>query len=323
MKKRILISLFLLLSGKGLVCMELRNTNPLETCYRDFACIVACDKEFHTEDVNKRILDLCNKIHVDKDSSRAHYYNKRKPVNPFVTTLNASLDIVEIYKHLDKIIQTLVDFYRNKSEWRKEAAQLASEYELTYRSEGLRFNIAFNLLQGSLSKVNCLISAIHRNLPTSTLKDYIDKYNLQEVVNQPDQLGYKPLYYAVKTDNHDIIKLIGEYGVNINDIVDPFGRTAMHIATKENIQTSVVQALIELGANIFTQDRRHRAPAAQLKKQDDKLKLLADANETTECPICYEEFGSTRQISARACGHVFCSECNSKLSQQDCPICRS
>jgi len=97
---------------------------------------------------------------------------------------------------------------------------------------------------------NEFIDAIKNN-DLETVKQIINFDNA--IVNEPDERGEKPLYYAADKGFLPIVKYLVEHGalINYTDVNHGgYGITALHVASLEEKNLPVVIYLVEQGADL-------------------------------------------------------------------------
>ena len=83
-------------------------------------------------------------------------------------------------------------------------------------------------------------------------------------VNEIDIYGQTPIYYCVRDNKIETVKLMIELGTNIN-IEDKYGQTCLFYAIRE-AHSEIVELLIQKGANVNQVDKKKRTPYSYAEK---------------------------------------------------------
>ena len=98
-------------------------------------------------------------------------------------------------------------------------------------------------------------------------KNQCSKYLVEECglnANEIDIYGQTPIYYCVRDNKLETVKLMIELGTNIN-IEDVYGQTCLFYAIREN-HFEIVELLIQKGANVNQVDKKKRTPYSYAEK---------------------------------------------------------
>ena len=98
-------------------------------------------------------------------------------------------------------------------------------------------------------------------------KNLCSKYLVEECglnVNEIDIYGQTPIYYCVRDNKIETVKLMIELGTNIN-IEDEYGQNCLFYAIREN-HFEIVELLIQKGANVNQVDKKKRTPYSFAEK---------------------------------------------------------
>ena len=98
-------------------------------------------------------------------------------------------------------------------------------------------------------------------------KNLCSKYLVEECglnVNEIDVYGQTPIYYCVRDNKIETVKLMIELGTNIN-IEDLYGQTCLFYAIREG-HYDIVELLIQKGANVNQVDKKKRTPYSYAEK---------------------------------------------------------
>ena len=98
-------------------------------------------------------------------------------------------------------------------------------------------------------------------------KNLCSKYLVEECglnVNEIDIYGQTPIYYCVRDNKIETVKLMIELGTNIN-IEDEYGQNCLFYAIREN-HFEIVELLIQKGANVNQVDKKKRTPYSYAEK---------------------------------------------------------
>ena len=98
-------------------------------------------------------------------------------------------------------------------------------------------------------------------------KNLCSRYLVEECglnVNEIDAYGQTPIYYCVRDNKIETVKLMIELGTNIN-IEDKYGQTCLFYAIRE-AHIEIVELLIEKGANVNQVDKKKRTPYSYAEK---------------------------------------------------------
>ena len=98
-------------------------------------------------------------------------------------------------------------------------------------------------------------------------KNLCSKYLVEECglnVNEIDAYGQTPIYYCVRDNKIETVKLMIDLGTNIN-IEDKYGQTCLFYAIRER-HNDIVELLIEKGANVNQVDKKKRTPYSFAEK---------------------------------------------------------
>ena len=98
-------------------------------------------------------------------------------------------------------------------------------------------------------------------------KNLCCKYLVNECglnVNEIDFYGQTPIYYCVRDNKIETVKLMIELGTNIN-IEDKFGQNCLFYAIREG-HVDIVELLVEKGANVNQVDKKKRTPYSYAEK---------------------------------------------------------
>ena len=82
--------------------------------------------------------------------------------------------------------------------------------------------------------------------------------------NEIDIYGQTPIYYCVRDNKIETVKLMIELGTNIN-IEDKYGQTCLFYAIREG-HSEIVELLIQKGANVNQVDKKKRTPYSYAEK---------------------------------------------------------
>ena len=104
-------------------------------------------------------------------------------------------------------------------------------------------------------------------------KNLCSKYLVEECglnVNEIDVYGQTPIYYCVRDNKIETVKLMIELGTNIN-IEDLYGQTCLFYAIREG-HYDIVEFLIKHGANVNKSDKKKQTPVSYaMKNNKDKI----------------------------------------------------
>ena len=120
-------------------------------------------------------------------------------------------------------------------------------------------------------------------------KNLCSEYLVKECglnVNEIDIYGQTPIYYCVRDNKIETVKLMIELGTNIN-IEDKYGQTCLFYAIREG-HSEIVELLIQKGANVNQVDKKKRTPYsyAEGRKERKKIKeFLGEENINDENKI--------------------------------------
>ena len=98
-------------------------------------------------------------------------------------------------------------------------------------------------------------------------KNLCSKYLIQECglnANEIDIYSQTPIYYCVRDNKLETVKLMIELGANIN-IEDKFGQTCLFYAIREG-HMDIIELLIQKGANVNQVDKKKRTPYSFAEK---------------------------------------------------------
>ena len=98
-------------------------------------------------------------------------------------------------------------------------------------------------------------------------KNLCSKYLVEECglnVNEIDVYGQTPIYYCVRDNKIETVKLMIELGTNIN-IEDLYGQTCLFYAIREG-HYDIVELLVNKGANVNQVDKKKRTPYSYAEK---------------------------------------------------------
>ncbi|QRI42761.1 ankyrin repeat protein [Mudlarkpox virus] len=135
------------------------------------------------------------------------------------------------------------------------------------------------------------------------LCDIFIKYNAN--VNIIDKSNRTPLFYAVKKDDYDMVKLLLDNGANVN-VQDSVGYSCLHFAGIHNSSTEIISTLIQYGTELNSCDWVGRTPlhVFVIESNFEAVKLLLKAgayvNVRDKCrqfPIYYSVVKSDHLIS--------------------------
>ena len=102
-------------------------------------------------------------------------------------------------------------------------------------------------------------------------KNLCSKYLVEECglnVNEIDIYGQTPIYYSVRDNKLETVKLMIDLGSNIN-IEDKYGQTCIFYAIRE-CHMDIIELLIKKGANVNQVDKKKRTPYSYAEKLDFK-----------------------------------------------------
>ncbi|ARE67600.1 SWPV1-034 [Shearwaterpox virus] len=126
-----------------------------------------------------------------------------------------------------------------------------------------------------------------------------------------DKNNRTPLFYAVKNNDYEMVKLLLNKGANVN-IQDSIGYSCLHIATIRNSNIEIIKALIDNKIDLNAYDWIGRTPLhiSVIKSNFDAVKLLVRAgayiNVKDRCrkfPIYYAVSKSDNLISGLLLKH--------------------
>jgi ankyrin repeat protein len=98
-------------------------------------------------------------------------------------------------------------------------------------------------------------------------KNLCSKYLVEECglnANEIDVYGQTPIYYCVRDNKIETVKLMIELGTNIN-IEDEYGQNCLFYAIREN-HFEIVELLIQKGANVNQVDKKKMTPYSFAEK---------------------------------------------------------
>ena len=98
-------------------------------------------------------------------------------------------------------------------------------------------------------------------------KNLCSRYLVEECglnVNEIDIYGQTPIYYCVRDNKIETVKLMIDLGTNIN-IEDKYGQTCLFYAIREG-HFDIVELLIQKGANVNQTDKKKRTPYSYAEK---------------------------------------------------------
>ena len=102
-------------------------------------------------------------------------------------------------------------------------------------------------------------------------KNLCSKYLVEECglnVNEIDIYGQTPIYYSVRDNKLETVKLMIDLGSNIN-IEDKYGQTCIFYAIRE-CHMDIIELLIKKGANVNQVDKKKRTPYSYAEKLNFK-----------------------------------------------------
>ena len=114
---------------------------------------------------------------------------------------------------------------------------------------------------------NEFINAI-KNGDLETVKQIINFDNA--IVNEPDERGEKPLYYAADKGFLPIVKYLVEHGANINDTdvnQGGYGITPLHVACLEEKNLPVAIYLAEHGGDLYLRNYSGLSPLDYINQE--------------------------------------------------------
>jgi SWI/SNF-related matrix-associated actin-dependent regulator of chromatin subfamily A3 len=141
----------------------------------------------------------------------------------------------------------------------------------------------------------------------------------------PDKEVYDALYSSVRLAFRAVLEHDSTHQVAYSSILEVLLRMRQACCSGQLVPKERREAALEIWRELQKRDTGKALTVEEGKVLLDKIRGTFEETAHPECAICLEEIDVSQAVILRACSHIFCEGCLSKVasgSNKTCPFCR-